>query len=352
MPLELLGATWPEVERHTGNVFGATKGHGAAPAIYREALRRGAFAPERHGLGAAAAARWREQFTCTMPAIRAATCEHAEHGDVVKTLHELVDGRTIESVALPMGRGRQSLCLSTQVGCARACTFCETGRQGLQRNLTAAEIVAQVTARHATVRPDTLVFMGMGEPLDNFDAVAQALAVLTDRRGLGYAHDRLTICTLGPPAGLRRLPALGYRRLNVNLSLHAADQDLRARLLPGAARHPLAEVHAAFAACRRRPNQELGIHWCLLPGINDRPADVAALAAFCQGLGRVLIHLIPFNPGTLPITRPPTDAEIERFVGWLRAAGLPVRRRITKGRSVMAACGQLASAATAPEPAP
>ncbi|MBK8096700.1 MAG: radical SAM protein [Planctomycetes bacterium] len=350
MPLELLGATWAEVERHAGAAFGREKGRGAAAPIYRDALRQGTFMPERQGLGAAACMRWREQFTCTLPALRAQTGEPAEHGTVVKTLHGLADGNTIESVSLPMGRGRTSLCLSTQVGCARACTFCETGRQGLQRNLTAAEIVAQVTSQHARSRADTLVFMGMGEPLDNFEALEQALAVLTDRHGLGYAHDRLTICTLGPPAGLRRLPALGYRRLNVNLSLHAADPALRARLLPGTARQPLAEVRDAFAACRQRDNQELGIHWCLLPGINDRPDDVAALATFCQGLGRVMIHLIPFNPGSLPITRAPTEAEIERFVGWLRAAGLPVRRRITKGRTVMAACGQLASAEPAARP--
>ena len=259
----------------------------------------------------------------------------------VKRLHKLDDGNYVESVILPHTT-KVNLCISTQVGCKMRCAFCQSGKS-YTRNLTTDEILGQIDEQ-----VDSLVFMGMGEPLDNFDAVAQALAVLTDRHGLGYAHDRLTICTLGPPVGLRRLPTLGYRRLNINLSLHAADQTLRARLLPGTARHPLADVRDAFGACRQRDNQELGIHWCLLPGLNDRPDDVAALAEFCQGLGRVMIHLIPFNPGTLPITRAPAEPEIERFVGWLRAAGLPVRRRITKGRSVMAACGQLASAAIAP----
>jgi 23S rRNA (adenine2503-C2)-methyltransferase len=243
-----------------------------------------------------------------------------------------------------MGRGLTSLCLSTQVGCARACAFCETGRQGLQRNLTAAEIVAQVAIAHRERRPQTLVFMGMGEPLDNFDALAQSLAVLTDRQGLGYAHDKVTVCTVGSVPGLQRLAQLPYRRLNVNLSLHSVDDDVRRRLLPGT-RHALAEIHAALRACRRRDNQELGIHWCLLPGINDRDEDVAGLAAFCRGLGRVVVHLIPYNLGSLPVARAPREAEIVQFVERLRAAGLPVRRRIVKGDSVMAACGQLASAA-------
>lgn len=262
---------------------------------------------------------------------------HPGEDGATRLLVELRDGQTVESVLLP----RNGLCVSTQVGCARACTFCETGRLGLRRNLTAGEIVAQVTLQHRGRRPDTIVFQGMGEPLDNLDGLLQALAVLTDRRGLAYAQERLTVCTVGHVPGIDALRELGWKRLGLSLSLTSADDARRARLMPNSVRYPLREIQAALVRYRQRANLALGVHWCLLPGHNDTPADVRELAAFVRPLGRTVVHVIPYNPGTAPIARAPHEAEVAAFVARLREAGLAVRRRVTKGRSVMAACGQL-----------
>ncbi|MCA8954009.1 MAG: radical SAM protein, partial [Planctomycetes bacterium] len=318
----------------------------------------GRFAPERHGLGPRASASWRELATLTLPVVAAVEREATATGILTKRALRLGDDRTIESVHLPMGRGRTSLCLSTQVGCARACTFCATGRLGLLRNLTAGEIVAQVTLACREQRPDTLVFMGMGEPLDNLEALLGALAVLTDRHGLAYAQDRLTVCTVGHVPGIAALRRFGSKRLGLALSLNAADDALRRELMPRT-RWPLAEIQRALRDYRQRKNLALGLHWCLLPGINDGAADARAIARFAAPLGRVLVHVIPYNPidpgppidggiATAPGFRAPDAAEIERFVARLRAEGLAVRRRITKGRSVAGACGQLAGGPPAP----
>jgi 23S rRNA (adenine2503-C2)-methyltransferase len=344
MPVDLLATPAAELARLAREHFGTAginKGAGFASCVHRAATCAGRFEPEALGAGARAAAAWRAFAALALPAIDAVQLEPTPHGDVEKRVLRLHDGSTIESVSLPMGRGRRSLCVSTQVGCARACTFCETGRLGLVRNLTAGEITAQVALQARVQRPDNLVFMGMGEPLDNLDGLFGALAVLTDRVGLAYAQERLTVCTVGHVPGIAALRGLGWKRLGLALSLNSADDARRAELMPHSCRFPLREIQRALRDYRQRANTVLGVHWCLLPGINDRDADVQQLAAFVQPLGRTFVHVIPYNPGSAPIARAPHDAEIEHFVARLRAAGLAVRRRQTKGRSVMAACGQL-----------
>jgi 23S rRNA (adenine2503-C2)-methyltransferase len=341
MTIDLLATPAEDLHAAAAAHFGDAKGAGLAAAIHRAAVCSGQFAPERHGAGPRTAAAWRALAALPLPAIVAQHRELGDHGAVAKHLLALADGNTVESVLLPMGRGRTTVCVSTQVGCARACTFCETGRLGLLRNLSAGEIVGQVTVHARERRPDAIVFMGMGEPLDNLPALLPALAVLADRRGLAYAQERLTVCTVGHVPGLHALQQLGWKRMGLALSLHAADDARRAQLLPRSVRYPLREIQAALRAYRQRANLALGLHWCLLPGINDGDDDVRQLAAFAAPLGRCVVHVIPYNPGTAPIARAPSDAEVAAFVARLRAAGLAVRRRVTKGRSLMAACGQL-----------
>lgn len=346
--LDLLGTPSTELARAASRAFAGRQGAGVAAAIHRAAVRDGRFAPEDHGLGAAAAGIWRRLAHLDLPELQATARELLPTGVVQKHLLRLRDGQTIESVALPMGRGRSSLCVSTQVGCARGCTFCATGRLGLLRNLSAGEIVAQVVLAHRGQRPDTIVFQGMGEPLDNLPGLLPALAVLTDQRGLAYAQDRLTVCTIGHLPGIQALRELGWKRLGLSLSLHAAEDQKRRRLLRHGARFPLAEIHAALVAYRQRRNFALGLHWCLLPGVNDTADDAAQLAAFAAGLGRCLVHLIPFNPDpatpdldATAVARAPTAAEVAAFAGLLRERGLAVRARMVKGRGVGGACGQL-----------
>jgi 23S rRNA (adenine2503-C2)-methyltransferase len=341
---EILGATRERLIAEARSVLPV--GHGVAAAIHRNAHREGTFEPERHGLGTRAAEAWRRHFALSLPAALRTLVEPGSAAGAhptTKVALRTLDGLEIETVRIGIGDRRQSQCVSSQAGCAMGCSFCETGRMGLLRDLRPEEIVGQVVVgrRQLGWRPDTIVFQGMGEPLDAADAVIAAVLALGDPHGLGLAAERITICTAGHVDGLRRLAAAGLGRLNLSLSLNAADDAQRAALMPITRRWPLAEVQRALVDLRPRRNWQLGLHWCLLPGINDSRDDARRIARFAAPLGRVMLHLIPYNPGSVPLTRPPDEAEIVRFVGWLRDEGLPVRRRITKGRAVMAGCGQL-----------
>jgi 23S rRNA (adenine2503-C2)-methyltransferase len=171
--------------------------------------------------------------------------------------------------------------------------------------------------------------------------VIRALHVITDASGLSMAQERITVCTVGHVEGINRLAEQRFKRLNLSVSLNAPNDALRNELMPVNRRTPLAVLQQALVAYRPRRNFALGVNYCLLPGLNDQREHARQIAEFCAPLERVMVNLIPFNPGTAPITRAPTDEETELFIGWLREEGLPVRRRVTKGRSVMAACGQL-----------
>jgi len=343
-PIDLLATTANELARLAATWFGPQKGAGIANAIHKDAVRRGTFAPEAHGVSERAARTWRQHATLNLPTQLEQQTEASTHGAICKRRLRLADGQSIEAVSLPMGRERRSLCVSTQVGCARGCTFCETGRMGLLRNLSAGEIVGQVTSQLQTTAVDQIVFQGMGEPLDNLDALIQAMHVLNDPAGIGLGQDRMTVCTVGHVPGIDALRALGWKRLGLSLSLNSANEETRAELMPHSVRYSLIEIQAALVRYRQRKNLALGVHWCLLPGINDTAADARQIADFLQPLGRTIVHVIPFNPGTAPIAKAPSHVEVERFVARLREHGVAVRRRITKGRSVMAGCGQLGAA--------
>lgn len=319
------------------------RGHGFARRIHRQAMLEGRFAPADLGLGREACTAWSSRFSFELPEIRRMESDEGEHGITSKMVLRLGDGLEVESVLIPMGRGRHTLCVSSQVGCKMGCAFCETGRMGLLRHLQPDEIVAQLlVARHRLGWPiRNIVFMGMGEALDNATNVIQALRVLNDEAGLALAQERLTICTVGHVEGIRRLHDHGFKRLNLSISLNAANDSLRSEIMPINRRSDLAELQSVLRDYRPRRNFALGVNYCLLPGINDSRADARDVGDFCRPLGRVLVNLIPYNPGSMPLTRAPEEQEIERFIAWLREEGLPVRERITKGRRVMAACGQL-----------
>lgn len=339
--VDLLGITARQLSEVAVDWFGDRKGRGFARNVHHQAVCHGQFAPEDLGAGPQSAAIWRAQAYLDLPKTIDRKMESGEHGEICKRLLELHDGRVIESVSIPMGRNRRSLCVSTQVGCARACTFCETGKLGLLRNLSAGEIVAQVTTQLLAVSISQVVFQGMGEPLDNLEGLLPALEVLSDPSGIGLGHDRMTVCTVGHVPGIEALRKLGWKRLGLSLSLNSADDKQRGELMPHSVRYPLVEIQDVLIAYRQRKNMALGIHWCLIPGVNDTVRDADQIAAFLAPLGRTLVHVIPYNPGSTPISRPPTDHEIIAFVMLLRQRGVAVRRRMTKGRTVMAGCGQL-----------
>ncbi len=330
-------------------------GAGVAGALYRSAFRTGrlAFDALNDHVPADRQAAWRDAFGIDLLEPRRVVEEPLELGTTAKAVFATHDGYEVESVLIPM-RYRDdgsveaySQCLSSQVGCRMGCTFCETGRMGLIRNLTAAEIVSQVVTARVRLgwQAKNLVFMGMGEALDNWDHLHQALLVLTDRSGPGYGYDKLTICTSGHAEGIRKLFALGWKRLNLSLSLNSAEDRARSRMMPVNRSTGLAELQELLICYRQRRNFVLGVNYCLIPGLNDSREDANRIAAFCAPLGRCLLNLIPYNPGSAPIARAPDEDEIVRFVGWLRDDGVSVRRRVTKGRSIMAACGQLGNVA-------
>lgn len=319
------------------------RGAGRAFDVHRMGFRDGRFAPEELELGAEAIAAWREHFALDLPEVRSVIEEPGELGVTAKAILRLRDATEVEVVFIPMGRGRSTLCVSSQVGCKMGCTFCETGRMGLLRHLTPGELVSQLVVARSVLHWDfkNIVFMGMGEALDNAETVFRVIRVANDSVGLGMPQERFTVCTVGHLEGIRKFVAQGYKRVNLSVSLNAPDDAVRSSIMPVNRKVPLDVLSAELARYQPRPNFVLGVNYCLLPGINDSREAARGVAEFCKSIPRVLVNVIPYNPGNAPLTRAPTEDEVAQFLLWLREEGLPVRRRITKGRSVMAACGQL-----------
>jgi 23S rRNA (adenine2503-C2)-methyltransferase len=259
-----------------------------------------------------------------------------------KLLLTLDDGLMIEAVLIP-DDDRLTLCVSTQVGCMLDCGFCLTGTMGLKRNLKAHEIVDQVlTAQDrlkAGERITNLVFMGMGEPLANVDALEAAITCLTDTSwGLGWSPRRIVVSTAGLASRLKRVAALG---VNLAISLNATTEELRRELMPAASE--IASLKSLLAACRRyplAPTRRLTFEYVLLANVNDRPMDAQRLTTLLRGM-KCKVNLIPFNefPGSR-FHRPP-DRDVLRFQATLRQAGIDVFVRKSRGRDVLGACGQL-----------
>lgn len=348
-PRQLLGLTRDAFEAAAREAI--PTGHGHSGDLYRLAFVHGRHAFDRLGCPVPAdrQQRWNSLFPISLLEPRRVVEERLEVGTTAKAILATGDGYEVETVLIPMRYNDDGTvaaytqCISSQVGCRMGCTFCETGRMGLIRNLTAAEIVSQIVTARVRLgwEAKNVVFMGMGEALDNWDNLHQALLVLTERSGLGFGHDRITICTSGHAEGIRRLMALGWKRLNLSISLNSAEDRARSRMMPVNRTTPLGDLQELLRQYRQRRNFALGVNYCLIPGLNDAREDASRIAAFCAPLGRCLVNLIPYNPGTAPIARAPGEDEIVRFVGWLREDGISVRRRVTKGRSIMAACGQL-----------
>ncbi len=262
-----------------------------------------------------------------------------------KFLLELADGETVEMVVIPEGR-RRTLCLSTQVGCAVGCLFCGTGRGGLKRGLAAAEMVGEVIlARREAASPGNLtnlVFMGMGEPLLNFEALARAMEIIAAPWGLAFSQRRLTVSTAGVAPNLGRLRSL-FPAVNVAVSLNAADDRLRARLMPGVRRWKLGELLAAVDALPGGSRHPVTLEYVLIGGVNDRPADIAGLKALMRGRD-LQLNLIPCHDVPGSDLGPPPPGAAEAFAASLRRAGIKVLLRRSRGADIEAACGQLRAA--------
>lgn len=271
----------------------------------------------------------------------------------VKFLLRMEDGALVESVLIPSeardGSRRWSQCLSSQVGCAMACTFCATGRMGFARNLSMGEILGQIlVAREhlGDTRPDwpvlrNLVFMGMGEPLLNWPAVRDALESLNDDRGLNFSPRRITVSTCGIREGLRELGESGLAYLAV--SLHAPNQALRQRIMPRAARWPLDELLAALEAYPLKTRERITFEYLLLGGVNDSPEDAAQLARLVARV-RGKLNLIVYNPWEGSPWQAPSEERVLAFERALWDRNITAIVRKSKGQDIAAACGQLRAA--------
>ncbi|MGH7161884.1 MAG: 23S rRNA (adenine(2503)-C(2))-methyltransferase RlmN, partial [Planctomycetota bacterium] len=266
--------------------------------------------------------------------------EHRSADGTRKLLLRLRDGEYVECVLIPEEE-RRTACLSTQVGCGVGCAFCASGAEGLVRNLTAGEIVEQAhhLASRAGGRLTNVVVMGMGEPLHNVPALAKALRLLQDPEGLDLSSRRITVSTSGPRRGFQELLSEGFR-VNLAVSLHAAEDGLRRRLVPRGGSGDVAELASMADAWFRATGRDVTFEYVLLDGVNDRDGDAEAVARLAGPHRNV--NLIPMNPVPFaPALRAPPRERCERFRMILERRGVVVHLRRQRGDDVAAACGQL-----------
>jgi 23S rRNA (adenine2503-C2)-methyltransferase len=291
----------------------------------------------------------RKQFE--LSPLRIARRVDSEQDGSTKLLLRAVDGETVEAVLMRAATGRMSVCVSSQVGCRAGCPFCATAAMGLRRQLAAPEIVEQVTiaarlARAKGRRLRNVVFMGMGEPLDNELALHQALDRLLDQRhGMALPPRRVLVSTVGVPDAMKRLIDR-FPGVHVALSLHSARPELRGRLVPWSRKHDWGEVRRAlqYVADRHATYRHQGpvmIQYLMVAGVNDQPHDAEALMKYLAGI-RAHVNLIPYNQiSSGPAWRPTPRPMREAFANRLREAGLFTTIRYSMGADIQAACGQL-----------
>ena len=290
----------------------------------------------------------REKLTAVATIQRTENCTVLRSSDGThKLLLTLDDGLRIETVLIP-DEDRLTLCVSTQVGCMLDCGFCLTGAMGLKRNLKAHEIVDQILTAQDHLSGDehltNLVFMGMGEPLANIEALSAAIRCLTNKSwGLGWSPRRITVSTAGLATRLKDVAALG---VNLAISLNGTTEEQRRQLMPAASQ--IASLKTLMAACRRYPlppMRRLTFEYVLLAGINDRDDDARRLVKLLSGI-RCKVNLIPFNEFPGNAFRRPADDRIFTFQAILTRAGIDAFIRKSRGRDVLGACGQLGNVPT------
>jgi len=272
--------------------------------------------------------------------------QSADGGRTRKWLFRAPDGAAIEAVLMGYPR-RTTLCISSQAGCAMACTFCATGQFGFERHLQAGEIAAQVAYATASLRDrpmegapqrvSNVVFMGMGEPLANYKRVREAIRRLVEVMGMSARS--ITVSTVGVVPGINQLAGEPWP-VTLALSLHAANDQLRESLVPLNARYPIDDLLAAVRRFTQGKGRRVTLEWTLMDGINDTPDQARALAAIARDL-RAHINIIPMNPTPLAPQQRPPDARIHQFVDEIRRQGANVTLRDTRGSEIDAACGQL-----------
>lgn len=265
-----------------------------------------------------------------------------QEGQTIKFLLKLKDGLESETVGIPMKTFR-TLCVSSQIGCNMGCRFCETGKMGLIRSLSAKEIVAQLfyAKHHFKWSIRNIVFMGMGEPLDNLEAVLQAIMIMNDPAGLGISYRHITVSTSGHVESIERLTKEADPALNLAVSVNAPTDEIRNRLMPINRRWNLSQLKEAMQRyCDSSLRRIILIEYVMILGINDSLECAYQLGEYLRGL-KVKVNLIPYNPQSRDIYMPSSEETVSAFASVLKKLGYRTLIRTSKGRSIMAACGQL-----------
>jgi len=278
------------------------------------------------------------------PVIKLLRTQESEDLETIKFLWELPDQKKVESVLILSG-DRRTVCISCQVGCPARCAFCASGKEGLMRNLSPAEIIEQVLhinryLKQKGERVSHLVFMGMGEPLENYDAVVKAIQIFNLYEAFNISQRRITVSTVGVVEGIHRL-AKEELAVNLVLSLHAPTQHIRKKIIPYARKYPLEEILMAMDSYARETKRDITYEYTLLAGINDHSEHAKELSQLLSGK-QCTVNLIPYNPVDGLNLRRPEKEKIELFREILESAGINTTWRYTKGKDIAAACGQLA----------
>ena len=262
-------------------------------------------------------------------------------GESTKFITCLQDGHKIESVVIPMAT-HNTICVSSQVGCRIGCRFCQTGQMGFHRNLTVEEIVGQVyTAKFKlNIEVRNIVFMGMGEPLDNFDNVIQAVRVLNDQRGFDIALRYITISTVGQKKKIEKLASLGMKGLRLSISLNASNDRVRSHIMPASRIASMQALQDTLVQFPLSKKETIFITYVLIKNINDTHAHALELADYIKPIP-AKINVIPYNPRSSSPFASPSETDVRQFCDWLVDCGVFIRKRRTRGQDMMAACGQL-----------
>jgi 23S rRNA (adenine2503-C2)-methyltransferase len=340
IPISIFSHTHSSFADHLFSLIG--KGHQHAGLIYEEFFRTGSVKGGDPAFTNATALL--EKMLSLIDFSHPTLAEEQSDGATGKVLLRTHDGLEIEAVLIPMQAGG-TLCVSSQIGCRMGCAFCETGRMGLLRNLTVAEIVGQVfVARHCLgFDMRNIVFMGMGEPFDNYDNVMQAIRILCDPKGLEFGPRHITVSTSGSTEGIRRLIAEGEKAPNLAVSINAPTNEERNRLMPINKQHDMQQLHQAMQEYCQKTGRQILIAYVLLKDHNDTLEHAARLADYLKGLD-VKINLIPYNPQRRDRFAAPEGIVVDSFALYLRNKGYRTLIRATKGQEIMAACGQLGNA--------
>ncbi len=316
------------------------KGSYHARALFREIVKEGNrdfHHAEEFRSSPALTERLKQDLLIPVPEVEKIVAED----DTVKFTLKTSDGYLSESVVIPM-KNHNTLCLSCQIGCRMGCRFCETGGMGFKRNLSAGEMAAQVYAARFILKKDirNIVFMGMGEPFDNFGEVEKAVGILNDQRGFDIAQSHMTLSTAGVVPGIGALGRSALSRIHLAVSLNAPNDTIRSHLMPVNRRYPMARIKQALLDFPLHNRGVFLIGYVLIPGVNDSKAQALELAEYLAPLP-VRVNLIPLNR-TSAFNHPPAeDADIHRFAACLEEKGVFVIKRWSRGSRLHAACGQL-----------